>query len=85
MTTTEFFNDVITVSAVIDSSGEIMPTSFTWQGNVYSIVSNGRQWESEQGRHILTEAANGDRFEIQLSRQDLLWYLKRAWRGDFVA
>ena len=85
MTTSEFFNDIISVTAAIDSSGEITPKSFNWQGEAYIIISSGRQWESDEGRHILVEAANGSRFEIQLSRQDLLWYLKRAWRGDFVA
>ena len=85
MTTTEFFNDIISVTAAIDASGEIKPGNFTWQGETYTIVATGRQWESGEGRHILVEASNGNRFEIQLSRQNLLWYLKKAWREDFVA
>jgi len=56
-----------------------------WHGNTYRLVATGRQWDAAGGRHILVEASNGDRFEIQLAREDLKWYLRRAWRNNFVA
>ncbi len=85
MTTEAFFNDPISVTAAIDHNGSIVPTSLIWQGKQRTITAAGRQWESDDGRHILVETAGGDRFEIQLSRKDLLWYLRRAWRGELAA
>jgi hypothetical protein len=77
----EFFNDPITVTTSMDEAGHISPKSLIWQGTQYILTATGRQWDVDDGRHVLVEAANGDRFEIQLSRKDLLWYLRRAWRG----
>jgi hypothetical protein len=85
MTETAYFDDIITVTASIDHQGQIMPQGFIWQGKQQTITSAGRQWETDQGRHILVEAANGDRFELLLSRDDLLWRLKRAWQAEFLA
>ncbi len=85
MANTEFFDEVITVTALIDQNGQTTPKSLSWQGNGYILTAIGRQWEEEDGRHILVEAGNGDRFEILLSRKDLVWRLKRAWREELVA
>ncbi len=80
--TEEFFNDPITLTTSMDDAGQISPQSLIWQGTRYILIAAGRQWDTDDGRHILVEAANGDRFELQLSRKDLLWYLRRAWRGQ---
>jgi len=84
MADTKFFNEAITVTASIDRDGQTNPKSFSWQGQNYVLISVGRQWEADDGRHVLVEAANGDRFEIQLSREDLVWYLRRAWQEELV-
>jgi hypothetical protein len=75
-----FFNDSVTVTASMDHQGQIAPKAFTWHGKRYTLTSVGRQWDTEEGRHILVESAGGDRFELQLSRLDLVWRLKRAWQ-----
>ena len=75
----EFFNDPIAVTAEISLDGQTRPTQLTWRGQKVSLVAVGRQWESESGRHVLVEASNGARFELQLSRSDLVWYLKQMW------
>ena len=75
----------ISVTASINQSGQVTPTALTWQKNHYNIVTVGRQWDTENGRHILVETGGGDRFEILLARTDLRWYLKRAWRDDLTA
>jgi hypothetical protein len=85
MTNVAYFDDVITVTAAISPDGQTSPKTFTWQGRHYSMTIVGRQWESEDGRHILVESAGGDRFELQLSRADLLWHLKRVWSGESLA
>ena len=43
------------------------------------------QWETDDGRHVLVEAAGGTRFELQLTRTDLLWRLLRTWPEELLA
>ena len=85
MTQTKFHDETIAVTASFDQAGQIRPASLTWRGQDYPLISVGRQWDAEDGRHVLVEAARGDRFEIQLSRKDLLWRLKRSWPEELVA
>jgi hypothetical protein len=85
MTNMTFFNDPITVAASIDDTGQVTPQSFIWQERLYKVIAVGRQWETDEGRHVLVESASGARFELQLARADLLWRLKRAWQEDFLA
>jgi hypothetical protein len=80
MSETEFFDELIAVTSSIDQTGRVSPRHFTWRGQPHTIINAGRQWESEAGRHILVETGTGDRFELQLSREDLCWHLVRAWR-----
>lgn len=85
MAETAYFNDLITVTAAINETGETVPQSFTWRGRLYKLTAVGRQWETDESRHILVESAMGDRFELQLNRADLLWRLRRAWQENFLA
>lgn len=85
MSQPQFFNDPITVEALIDPQGMISPRRMEWQGRPYTVVTVGRQWSSDEGRHLLIETAGGDRFELQLSRQDLIWRLKRGWLVEAMA
>ena len=85
MTEQKFFDEPVTVTAQIDHTGHVTPSSLTWGEHDYQLISIGRQWESEEGRHVLVEAAGGNRFEIQLSRQDLLWRLCRSWTEEMTA
>jgi hypothetical protein len=85
MTQTKFFDEPIAVTASVDQTGQTTPVSLTWQAKDYSITVVGRQWDAADGRHVLVESATGDRFEIQLSREDLLWRLKRSWSEEMAA
>lgn len=85
MSREEVLNDPITVTASIDKQGTTNPSDFVWQDQPYTIVAVGRQWETEDGRHILIEIGAGDRFELQLARADLRWRLIRAWRNSALA
>lgn len=84
MTRDKVLSDLITVTAIINPNGETVPTTLRWKERDYTLTAIGRQWESDEGRHILVETAGGERFEIQLSRTDLLWRLKRAWLVDYA-
>ena len=80
----KIYDEPIEVTASIDSKGQIAPQRFIWQGKSHSVVSVGRQWTSEEGRHVLVMTGDGSRFELQLSRQSLVWYLRRAWQPEIL-
>jgi hypothetical protein len=81
----KIYDEPIDVTASIDSKGQIAPQRFIWQGKPHTVVSVGRQWTSEEGRHVLVMTGDGSRFELQLSRQSLVWYLRRAWQAEILA
>ena len=85
MTIEQFPDQVVAVTATIDNHGHTTPIDLTLQGKKHSIISVGRQWETEGGRHILVEAANGVRYELQLSRINLVWRIKRVWQAEMAA
>lgn len=84
MADTEIFFEPVGVTATLDTQGHTLLQSITWQEQEYTIVAVGRQWDEENGRHIMAEAADGTRFELQLSREDLIWYVRRVWRGQLL-
>lgn len=80
----KIYDEPIDVTASIDIEGQITPRWFTWQGKSHTVVNVGRQWTSEEGRHVLVMTGDGSRFELQLSRQSLVWYLRRAWQAAIL-
>jgi hypothetical protein len=78
---TEFCNDPISLTCTIDEQGLINVQSIVWQQKAYTIVAVGRQWVDEAGRQVMAQGADGTRFEIELSRGDLIWRVKKVWRG----
>lgn len=85
MSTMELVDEPIEVAATIDGQGRLRPQKLIWRDRKYTLTGVGRQWEEEEGRFVLTEAANGTRFELQLRRRDLIWRLRRVWWGQSVA
>jgi hypothetical protein len=85
MTNPEFYDEPITATGTMDSRGQVSVQSFTWQEQQYTIITMGRQWTDEAGRHLLVEAAGGARFELLLRRRDLVWSVQRVWRAQFRA
>lgn len=81
----KFYDEPIDVTAAIDPKGQIAPQRFIWQGKPHTVTDVGRQWTSEEGRHVLVMTGDGSRFELQLSRQSLVWYLRRAWQTEILA
>lgn len=85
MNGTEFFNDPVSAVCRLEPDGRIDLHSLTWQKRQYTIVAQGRQWETEEGRHVLAEAADGTRFELELRRDNMAWYVRKVWRTRPVA
>ncbi|MBN1220755.1 MAG: hypothetical protein JXM69_17675 [Anaerolineae bacterium] len=82
---TEFFDDPIRVTCSLDEQGDTNLQHLTWRGIHYPIVAVGRQWDDGDGRHVMAEAADFTRFELLLSRDDLIWRVKKVWRSLAVA
>ena len=82
---TEFFNDAIGLTCSVDEQGKINLRNITWREKPYTIVTVGRQWLDEAGRHVMAETADGTRLEIGLSRDDLIWRVKKVWRKPTLA
>ena len=85
MINTEFFDESISVTCSIDGQGHTNLQSLTWQGRQYTIVAVGRQWDEDDGRHVMAEAADNTRFELQLRREDLIWRVRKVWRAQIFA
>ncbi len=81
----EFFDEPVSVVATMDEEGNMTLQRVTWQAQKYPIIAVGRQWDEADGRHVLAEAADGTRFELQLRREDFVWRVKRVWRAPLVA
>lgn len=81
----EFYDEPVTVIASTSAGGEIDLQSLTWQGIKYPIIATGRQWDEAEGRHVMAEASDGTRFELQLRRENLVWHVRRVWRTPLVA
>ena len=82
---TEFFDDAINVTCAMDAQGHTNLQSFIWGSQQYTIVTVGRQWDEDDGRHVMAEAVDGTRFELLLHRQDLIWRVKKVWRAQILA
>lgn len=81
----EFFDEPVSVAATMDEEGNLTLQRVTWQAKKYLIIAIGRQWDEADGRHVLAEATDGTRFELQLRREDFVWRVKRVWRASLVA
>jgi len=84
MTKPKLVNEPVAVTVAVNPQGEVTPHSLTWQGQPFIIVGVGRQWEEPAGRSVLVETADNRRFELQLRRDDLIWYARRIWQAEFM-
>ncbi|MFN8455625.1 MAG: hypothetical protein U0401_13325 [Anaerolineae bacterium] len=81
----EYLDDPVNVTAVMQADGDLTVQKVTWRNHRYTIIATGRQWDEESGRSVLAEASDGTRLELQLSRQDFVWRVKRVWREQLAA
>lgn len=77
--------EAIEVTARFDTSGRVIPLSFTWQGSTYLVDSTGRRWQNQNGQHILVMVPSGRVFELIYVPSRNRWYLGRSGEGRFVA
>jgi hypothetical protein len=69
----------------MDGQGQTTIRTFNWREQQFTVVTMGRQWDDEAGRHLMVEAADGTRFELLLRRRDLIWSVQKVWRAQIAA
>lgn len=72
--------ETVEVKAHFDREGRIRPLSFTWQGSVHQVVSTGRRWESEAGKHMLVMTLESRVYELLFQPGPGIWLLKPIGR-----
>ncbi len=70
--------DIIEVTARFDAEGRITPLEITWNERKLSITSTGRQWDAEDGRHILAMLPGDHTVELIFVPHEVRWYLRQV-------
>jgi nicotinamide-nucleotide amidase len=73
-------SDLIKVDTKRDKHGRLIPTSFTWHENHYTIVDWGRRWRDDDREHMLVRAKRGETFELAFDELEVVWKLIRKLR-----
>lgn len=64
------------VAARWDPSGKFLPRQFSWQGERVMVESTGRNWEDENGWHVLCMAAGGQVYELIFRLNPAGWWVR---------
>ena len=64
------------VTARWDASGFFIPRGFVWQDMEYQVESTGRQWEDDEGLHVLCMVPGGAVFDLIFRLQPAGWWLR---------
>ncbi len=65
----------IEVTARFDQEGKIIPMSFVWKQRTYRVDSVGRQWEGDDGYHVLVMTPGNRAYHLLFGRDQGKWYL----------
>jgi hypothetical protein len=60
------------VEATFRPNGLPRPTCLIWKGQMLAVDDFGRNWQAEDGWHLLIRVANGSVFELLYSGS--MWY-----------
>ena len=69
---------LINVSAEFQLDGSVQISNFNWNGRDYVVESQGRQWQAENGRHVLVSTQSGRMFELLYMPGDGRWFMARS-------
>jgi hypothetical protein len=64
--------------------GKFEPTQFHWKGHMYRVESTGRDWEDEEGLHILCMIHGGKVFELVFRLKPAGWLIRPIAGGPQV-
>ncbi len=65
----------IKVTAQFNPDGSLIPIEFSLENESIRVLDVGRQWESEEGKHILVMDYHHHTHHLYFNIQDLTWYL----------
>ncbi len=57
--------------------GSLVPIDFSLEDQTVQILNIGRQWETEDGRHMLVMDYSKNTYHLFFQLSDLSWYLIR--------
>ncbi len=66
----------VEVAAHWKPEGRFEPTQFVWNGHVFRVESTGRDWEDDEGYHVLCMAAGSRVFELVFRLGPAGWKVK---------
>lgn len=65
----------IEVTAQFKSDGSLIPIEFIIDNEPIRVLDVGRQWETEDGKHILVMDYQNHAHHLLFQGKDLTWYL----------
>jgi len=66
--------DPVEVTVRFTRQGKIIPLSFVWQLRTYRVDSVGRQWQGEDGHHILVMTPGNRAHHLLFMTEKGVWY-----------
>jgi hypothetical protein len=67
----------IEITAKFKRDGSLIPIEFLFEDQSIQILDVGRQWETEDGKHLLVMDFKDQTYHLFFQLQDLSWYLVR--------
>jgi hypothetical protein len=64
------------VAARWKHEGRFEPSQFSWRGKIYHVESTGRDWEDEEGFHVLCMIPGGSVFELVFRLKPAGWLVR---------
>lgn len=61
--------------------GGFEPTQFRWKGHMYRIESIGRNWEDDNGFHVMCMISGGQVFELIFRLKPAGWMIQPVAGG----
>ncbi len=74
----------VDVNARWKHGGKFEPTQFSWHGKMYRIESTGRDWEDEEGFHVLCMVPEGQVFELIFHLNPAGWLIRPPTRPNLA-
>ena len=72
----------IEITTRFSRDGKLIPLEFSLGEITIGILNIGRQWETEEGKHILVMDAQQNTYHLFFELADLSWYLIRDLKGS---
>lgn len=67
--------DPINVTAKFTDKGNIILLRLDMPGQILKVESTGREWEEEDGRHMLAMVEGNRVYHLLFSPQKMMWFI----------